>query len=272
MSNPFTNVHIQPAYAKNSAVVSWSVLPGYAGAEFYVFKSYNNGTPPWTLATTTPVFADSYVDTSLTVSKDPYYRVLMVHEGVEYDSPVVGAYDKMSKAQYGGISKMMGLEYRRMRSGNGIQVLHYIPLLTGDYTDNVDPDTEQQYGIPCPEDEDDLGLKFKGGYGPPIYTWLEISRFGEDKKEEAQNGLDISESLIHSAHLLAFPRPRPGHLFIHPPTDNRYVVTSVVQGNLFRGVFPISYDTNIQLLRRSDPRYRIIIPTPLPTPQWAKYE
>jgi hypothetical protein len=49
-------------------------------------------------------------------------------------------------------------------------------------------------------------------------------------------------------------------------------VTEKVQGNFFRGVFPISYDVGLQLIRKSDPRYKVAVPSPLPTPLWAKYE
>jgi hypothetical protein len=273
MSNPFLNVHIQPSYAKNQAVISWTTSPGYSGAEYYVFKSYNKGVAPWKLVNEEPVYANLLQDKNLFVDGDPYYRVLMVWQGQEFDSPVVGTFDKLSKAQYGGVSRMMQLEYLRMSTGNGIQVLHYIPLIDGEYVDTVDPQTQQMYGIPCRDDDtENLGEMFKGGFASPVYTWIEIARFGDDERYEDDAGLGVSNKLIHAGRLLAFPRPKPNHLIVHPPTDNRYVVTSKIAGNFFRGVFPISYDVGLQLLRKTDPRYKIKLPSPLPTPMWAKYE
>lgn len=267
--NPFLNVHVQPSYGKNSAIVSWTVAQGYEQSEFFVYKSLTKGTPPWTLLNTTTALRGMYLDTDLSVSGNPYYRVLMINNGEEYDSPIVSAFDKLSRTQYGGISKMMGLEYLRMSTGNGIQVLHYIPLAAGEYDETVDPLTEQKYGINCPDNDDSYGLKFKGGYAPPVYTWMEITSFGNEDIKEGSNNLDVDASLIHKAKLLAFPRPQAGDLIIHPPTDHRYAITSSVQGSFFRGVFPISYDTSIQLLRTSDARYRIPVPPELPKPLWA---
>jgi hypothetical protein len=273
MSNPFLNVHIQPSYAKNQAVISWTTSPGYIGAEYYVFKSYNKGIAPWKLVNEEPVYANLLQDKNLFVDGDPYYRVLMVWQGQEFDSPVVGTFDKLSKAQYGGVSRMMQLEYLRMSTGNGIQVLHYIPLIDGEYVDTVDPETQQMYGLACRDDDtENLGEMFKGGFASPVYTWIEIARFGDDDRAEDDSGLGVNNKLIHAGRLLAFPRPKPNHLIVHPPTDNRYVVTSKVTGNFFRGVFPISYDVSLQLLRKTDPRYKIKVPSPLPTPLWAKYE
>jgi hypothetical protein len=270
--NPFLNVNIQPSYGKNKAVINWSVMPGYENGDFYIFKSYNKGTPPWHLCNEVPAKNGMYEDNDLFVSYDPYYRILLVHNGIEYDSPIVGAFDKLSKAQYGALSKIMKLEHLRMSSGNGIQVLHFIPLISGEVNSDVDPLTLQEYGTPCPEDTTNFGGIYKGSYGPPIYTWMEILRFGEDVRQESENGLDVKFELNHGARMLAFPRPEPMHLIVHPETDNRYAVMSPVVGNYFRGVFPTSYNLKMQLLRRTDPRYRIPIPDSLPTPLWAKYE
>jgi hypothetical protein len=270
--NPFLNVNVQPSYGKNKAIINWKVRPGYERAAFYIFKSYNKGTPPWILCNEVPAKNGMYEDNDLYVSFDPYYRVLLVQGKEEYDSPIIGTFDKLSKAQYGALSKIMKLEHLRMSSGNGIQILHYIPLIAGEFNPNVDPLTQQQYGVPCPEDTENFGGKYVGNYGPPIYTWMEITKYGDDTREESSNGLDANIHMEHLARMLAFPKPEPGHLIIHPETDNRYAVASPVQGDFFRGVFPTSYNLKIQLLRKTDPRYRLEIPANLPTPLWAKYE
>lgn len=273
MSNPFVNVHVQPSYARDRAVINWTVRPGYSGAEYYIFKSYNKGVAPWSLVNELPVYSNMLQDQNLFVDGDPYYRVLMVWNGQEFDSPIVGTFDKLSKAQYGGVSRMMQLEYLRMSTGNGIQVLHYIPLIDGEYVEGVDPETQQMYSIPCKDDyTENLGELYKGGFASPVYTWMEIEQFGIDSREESDDGTGVNNKLVHNGRLLAFPRPKPNHLFVHPPTDNRYVITKDVQGNFFRGVFPISFSANLQLLRKSDPRYKVELPSPLPTPLWAKYE
>lgn len=268
--NPFVNVHVQPSYGRNQAIITWNVIAGYATGDFYVYKSSNSGLPPWELLNDTPATGGMYVDTNHTGDEFTYYRVLLIKDSVEYDSDIVKAADKLSRAQYGGISKIMRMEYLRMSTGNGIQVLHYIPLTSGALAPNVDPLTKQRTGIECPDVDTSYGLPYIGGYGPPIYTWLEISTYGESVVKEGDNKLDVDDDITHKARMLAFPTPAPGHLIVHPATDNRYGIKSPVQGHYFRGAFPISYDVSMTLLRLSDPRYRVPVPSPLPVPLWAQ--
>lgn len=276
MENPFINVHVQPTYGRNRAGLTWQLKPGYSGGDFYVFKSFNNGLAPWLLINEIPVRGLSFVDEHLDMSNSvPYYRVLMVLSGKEYDSPIVTPLDKLSKTQFGGVSRMMQLEYMRMSTGNGVQVLHYIPLENGAIADDTDPITLQKYGSHC-QDKDlndiDYGQKFKGGFTPPIYTWLEISQYGVNKVEEDQQNLAMTWDITHKARMLAFPKPSPGDLVIQPDTDIRYGIISPVQGNYFRGAFPISFDVGLQVLNNADPRYGIPVPEVLPKPFWAKYD
>lgn len=272
MSSPFISVHVQPSYGKNKAIITWHVQPGYSAGDFYVYKSFNKGLPPWELLNETPVKGAMFEDTNLDLDSSPYYRLLLVLDGAEIDGPVVSPFDKLSKIQYGGVSKMMRLEYMRMSTGNGIQVLHYIPLSKGELNDSIDPLTDQRFKAACDNDTEDFGYRFKGGFSAPVYTWMEIAQYGKHVNEEREGGIAMNNTLIHGARLLAFPRPAPGDLIIHPDTDRRYGIMSPVQGNYFRGVFPISYDVQLQLLNVTDARYDIPIPAVLPKPLWAKYE
>ena len=273
MTNPFLNVHVQPSYGRNKAIISWVLRPGYSNGLFYIFKSFNRGTAPWILINEEPVKGSFFEDPDM--SGVLSYRILMIRNGIEYDSPVITPYDKMSKLQYGGVHKMMKLEFTRMVTGNGIQVLHYTPLIQGEYADDTDPLTEQKYGSHCKNGETtdiDYGQKFKGGFAPPIYTWIEIRKYGEFINQEDQSHLAMSQDVTHVGRMLAFPVPDPGDLIVHPPTDNRFAITSPLAGDYFRGVFPISFNVGLQMLNRSDPRYGIPIPSVLPNPIWAKYD
>ncbi len=273
MTNPFLNVNVQPSYGRNKAIISWLVRPGYGNADFYVYKSFNRGTPPWTLINEEPVRGTFFQDPDM--SNVVSYRVLMIHNNREYDSPIIFPYDKMSKMQYGGVHKMMKLEFMRMTTGNGIQVLHYTPLIRGEYADDTDHLTEQKYGVHCKDGEltdVDYGQKFKGGFAPPVYTWIEIREYGKFVNQEDESKLAMRQDITHTGRMLAFPVPQPGDLIVHPTTDNRYGVTSPLAGDYFRGVFPISFNVGLQLLNRADPRYGVPVPSVLPKPIWAKYD
>lgn len=272
MSNPFININVQPAYRNNTAVVSWTVASRLRDADFYIYKSFNKGTAPWVLLNDLPVKGTYFEDSQLNVNV-PYYRILLKKGSLEYDSPVIGAFDKLSRAQYGGVHKMMSLEFKRMSSGNGLQVLHYSPLINGEYAEDTDPLTEQQYGVHCKAGEStdsDYGQLFKGGFASPIYTWMEILEYGPQKNAEDSSKLAMVSEITHTGRMLAYPMPSPGDLVIHPPTDNRYAVISPVKGDYFRGIIPISFNVGLQLLSHADSRYGVPVPPNLPKPLWAK--
>ena len=67
------------------------------------------GVAPLTLVNETPVYLFCRIK-NMFVDGDPYYRVLMIWNGQEFDSPVIGTFDKLSKSQYYGVSRMMQLE------------------------------------------------------------------------------------------------------------------------------------------------------------------
>lgn len=275
MSNPFLSLHVQPSYGQRSAIVTWSVADAYKDGDFYIYKSENNGRPPWTLLNTEPASNGMYIDTSFVADnrlQKIYYRIFLKKDDEEYDSPLISFFDKLSRLQYGGVAKMMKLEYSRMMSGNGLQVLHYVPLNKGEANPNYDEETGQLLGPDCAgttADELSFGQPFIGGFNAPIYTWMETVQRGPDILSDLETGLGADDSHIIQARLLAFPKPERGHLIIHPPTDNRYVIGEQIQGHYFRGVIPISFDVRLHLLRREDPRYKVPVPEDLSTILWA---
>lgn len=275
MPSPFINVSVQPSYGANKAIVSWTVQTGYEDADFYVYRSKNNGRPPWELINEEPATMGMLEDDNFVVEnrlQQVYYRIYMKKDTEEYDSVIFSYFDKLSRRQYGGINKMMRLELKRMSTGNGIQVLHYIPLNKGEPNPNFDEETGQLLGPDCPEDapeDDSYGQRYIGGYNSPLYTWLELPVRGADLLSDLDNGMGMDDTHIAQARMLAFPKPQRGHLIIHPSTDNRYVVGEHVKGHYFRGVVPVAYDTRLHLLRRGDPRYRVPVPDELPVPLWA---
>lgn len=270
-TNPFIDIVVQPSHGSRKLLISWTVAQGFEDMKFYIFRSVNNGAPPWKAISTTPISGTSFEDDKYIVNnrmRKVFYRLVGIDDdGTEYKSPIISSYDKLKKGEFGHVQKMMYQEYLRMHSGNGLQAFHYLPLAEGEVNPAYDKETGQKLIADCPDDES-YGLKYKGGYGPPVQTWIELNRIGPEQNNERADGQGSDTTYSVTARMLAFPKPMTNHLIVHPTTDNRYVVDSVVQPYLFKGLISIAYDVNLKLLRRSDPRYRVSVPALQDDPTW----
>jgi hypothetical protein len=271
--NPFVSLNVQPSYGNTDVLVSWQVLPGYEDALFFLYKSYT-GEAPWTLLNeVTPegdvvaINGTSFVDSEFIIENrvtDTHYRMLLRmgdENGTEYESPVVSMFGKLTRRQWGGTCKMLRREHLRMSSGNGVEVLHYIPLNSGELNPHYDPDTGQHLSPDCLNDpSDSYGLKYKGGYAAPKQTFIEFADVGPIVFQDRDDGMGHDDPIRVQARMLAHPRPNRGHLIVHTASDNRYVVGDTIKGYYFRGIVAIRYDVTLHLLRRNDARYRVPIP------------
>lgn len=268
--NPFISLNIQPSYGSSEVLVSWQVLPGYTDGMFFLYRSLT-GEAPWKLLNEVSdgealaVNGTSFVDTEFIIENrvtDAHYRMLLrMEDGTEYESPIVSMFGRLTRRQWGGTCKMLGREYKRMSSGNGIEVLHYIPLNSGELNPNYDPDTGQHLSPDCLNDpSDSYGLKYQGGYATPIKTYIEFADVGPMVFQDREDGMGHDDPVRVQARMLAHPRPNRGHLIVHPPSDNRYVVGDTIKGYYFRGLVAIRYDVTLHLLRRNDARYRVPVP------------
>ena len=256
---PFVDIWCAPSYHRRCTIVDWTLPDIYKTGRIYVYRSLT-GTPPWEcLNPNDPVLATgSFEDTTLAPDNRAqlaYYRLMLEHDNVRYRSPAVHLLQKMSRSQYGGVRKMLIEELRRMRAGqNGLQMYH-VPLVK----DQSDKDllTGQTFTLPCPSDP-------LTGYGSPVLTWVELGPQQIEMQDRPEG--DGSDTTVRcSARFLNFPRPLRGHVFIDVTADDRYVVDKVVEAHKFRGIIPISYSGILLLLPRDDPRYRIQVPSILPS-------
>lgn len=269
--NPFVSVNVQPSYGSTEVLISWNVLPGYEDGMFFLYRSFT-GESPWQLLNPSnaegkvvAVTGMSFVDQEFIVENrvtDTHYRLLLrMDNGDEYESPIVSMFGKLTRKQWGATCKMLQREHLRMRVGNGIEVLHYLPLTSGELNANYDPDTGQHLSPDCLHDPDDsYGLKYKGGFAPPIKTYIEFADVGPIAFQDREDGQGHDDPVIIKARMLAHPRPNRGQLIVHTPSDNRYVVGDTIKGYYFRGIVAIRYDVTLHLLRRNDARYRVPIP------------
>lgn len=264
---PFTDITVQPSYGSKSAIISWQLNSSYTGV-VWVYRS-PDGAGNWELLNTTAVDnASQYLDENLVVHVRhliPHYRLVLEEgDGTTHDSPIVGLFERLTRQQYQGVSKMMKMEYLNMSRGNGIQVLHYKPLSAGTDAWTVDPITGATRGdASCPDDTS-YGEAYDGGFRRPFLTWIMPKKSGKIAVNDREGGAGSVGEYEIDARFLAYPRPAPGDLIVHVPTDNRWSVESDIEPFNFRGLMPVAFEAKLKLLPRNDPRYRVPLPETLP--------
>lgn len=260
MINPFVSVSVQPAYGQHTAVVMWNLLPGYNAGNIFVYRS-RTGNRDWELATEDPVVGGSYSDTGVrgTDQFEPlFYRLLLEHEGQEFDSPVIAPYGRLNRDEYKAVRRIMNVEFDIMTRGRqGLQMWLFTPLRTGQVAASVDAQTGQQFHV---ETEESYGEKFVGGFSAPIMTWVKLSGVGPLQRQDTPDGENTEVKQDTQARVLSYPTVRRGDLLVHPETDTRYSIDDTVHTYLFRGIIPVAHDVKLIRLPRRDPRYRLPVP------------
>jgi hypothetical protein len=279
MASPFVDIVVQPSYGPNRAIIRWMLLEGYEEGEVFVYKS-KDGVRPWELLNDVPVPAAEgfFEDTELVALNKInvfHYRVLLVFKGKEFDSPIISMYDKLTRREYAGARKILNQEYKRMKSGNGVQVFLYKPLVSGEPCSQSDPDTKQQFNPDCvdldpdtglpDQDKDCFGQLFVGGFNPPTQTWMEFMKVGPIIITDYKDGTGSVDERMVKARILAFPILKRSDMIVHPATDNRYGIKDV-EVFYFKGIVPVAMNLNMELLSRDDARYRMPIPQLLNDP------
>lgn len=266
---PFVDIAIQPSYGKRQSLLNWRVLPGFETGDFYVYRS-PDGVSDWVLLNEDPVRGLAYADNDFVIHgriNVPHYRLLLEHQGVSYDSPIVGLHDNITRGQYNGARRIMQLEFRRMKH-NGLCLLLYKPLQRGIPNPDIVADTGQIVGMRKPDPAtDSYGQQFVGGFEAPIPTLVEFMSFSEVSHTEAPDATDDSDERIIGARILPYPFIGVDDLLVDTRTDNRYGVAKIDEPFCVRGMpaLTIGYQITLKILRREDPRYRVPVPFPAPS-------
>jgi len=187
----------------------------------------------------------------------------------EYKSEPIKISGDITPKEYGIIRGIIHREFTEMRVTNGYPVWHCIPKEDGVISDSYDEDTGE-VSPTCPDDPelDSFGMKYVGGYYPPLLTWIRPNDFKQALKTDTMD-LSPHEFDVTSVRMMAFPRPRIEHLIIDPTTDRRYVIRGDVKPLPLRGVYPIAYTASMDHLKRNDPRYRFT-PPPIDTKEYRR--
>lgn len=261
----FTSIQIWPAYGSRSAALTWTASEELDGAVYHVFRS-PDGAGGWEICNTAPINALTYIDTNFRFqsrTRVPHYRVLAVLPDTStVESPAIGLFDTLRKSEYGFVAAAMKREYLHARLG-GFSVFHYQAKTKGTLAGNTDPDTGQAVEI-CPDTidpaEDSFGREYEGGFRDPFYTVILPQVVGPIVRVDKKDGIGVLDQNKLYVRMMAFPRPQTRDLIVHAPTDDRWLVTDVVKPFSFRGIYPVAYDVQLELLERDAPEYRVPLP------------
>lgn len=259
--NPFLDLSLQPGYGAKQCLVRWKLGAEYQDGDVYVYKA-PAVQGPWELLNTEPVSGVQYFTDENFIVGDVntrvHYRLLLEHRSGDFDSPVVGLFDKLNRKEFGIARRLMKLELLHKREGrNGTAVLVYKPRTSGPRCRCVDTQTGQSNQASlCPFC---YGTTYEGGYIDPVETWFEEEKWSPFTIDDKENGAGSSSTRTLVVNMLAFPEVTRGDVIIHRELDNRFAVI-VTEPKYFNGSFPIRQDTQLILLPRQDIRYKIPLP------------
>jgi len=260
------DVRVQPDYGGRKMHVSWALSGGAAG-EVFVYRSIT-GVGEWILLNETapvPSAMGAFTDETYrpqSFNETPHYRLLLRKaNGDKLASLPVAVFEDLTRMEKAACAAMIREELRTMQY-QAVPILMFFPLYSGRPCPGVDPHSGQGAMFDCrdvPPDQDCYGQRFIGGFQPPVQTRMILENIGSIIT--AHDGTrKVSGPVNRVVRLLAFPRPRHECLIVQPRTDERYVIGDQVVPFAFKGVYPIAYRAEVQLLPKSDPRYRLPVP------------
>lgn len=265
----FRNVRIYPRHGNRSATITWELDEGTEPGDVYVAFSTTGTLGTWKSINPTspaPSAVEMYQDIGFfmdTATIDGFYRLLLITDSnAEFLSEPFQISGDMTPSEHGILRAMIRQEFTQMRVTSGFPVWHCIPKTHGERSANVDPDTGKSEGEECGVTDPAVksyGMPYQGGFYPPVLTWMRIINYSESLQHDPDE-LSTTELDTSTARLLAFPRPRSGHMIVDPATDRRYLIGKEIKPFRLRGVMPVAYNVTLNFLSQSDERYQFVTP------------
>lgn len=259
MMDPFLDITVVPSYGTNSCAVRWKLAQGFERGQVYVYRA-DNGQTGWELLNPeAPVIGRSSFEDNKIPVRDLltvlHYRLLLEIDDAEYDSPVVGVFEKLNRREFAIVRRILQLELKAMREGRqGIEVQVRTPLSRGKTCRCVDPVTKQSSQASlCAHC---YGTRIEGGYAAPLQTWMRVLDWNPTEKADDPTGKHRVDSQYARARVLAYPDVVTDDLIIHPATDTRFSVVKA-GAEYFRGMVPVVSTPTLVVLPRSDVRYKL---------------
>lgn len=279
----FTDIKVQPAYGFEQSLVNWALLPNYSDGEVYIYRSPDGVelSDAWVILNEdSPVINQTfYIDNELNdknLQRQYFYRLVLFKDGEYYDSPVIGMYSEgLNKTEFGVLRYIRKNEYLRMRSRNGVRILHCIPSTAGDLAGDVDEVLMTRLGVPCKNGDKDSPEMYQGRnlffkeFTTVFQSWAEIQGISPVAVEMSSDSTQNKFSQQYKLRLLGFPYPEIGHMIVLPNTDKRLIITDQIQPFNFKGYLPVAFEVVAEELPRDDSRYKIPLPALRDDPERA---
>lgn len=262
MLHPWNKLRVQPYIGDRLAVISWEAPDAYNDALYFIARSPSGTEGTWTILNPeAPVTngLDWFVDENLPCPLEGatyYYKVLARYRSQKITSPAIELFSTVERRDYGIVGQVISEEWMRMRLGGGVRAWHCIPLASGTPAANIDIQTGLLAGAPC---GDSYGLPFAGGFGPPIATRIRIMSIGQIKEVDREGGVGTDRTYPVKLRLMAFPRPRRGHMLVCPG-DQRFIIGESLNPFFHLGLIPLAWEVDAEMLQPSDDRYRFPVP------------
>lgn len=218
-----------------------------------------DGNRPWILLNNDPVHGEEFVDNNFTVGNRTdimHYRVLLISDGQEFDSPVTRFDDKLHRGEFGLLRRMVEKEFKELsHTGPRVRIFRLrswapnCPACTSNVTGQR---IATSVCTTC------YGTGKEGGYNPPVDSWMAFTNAVIPIATTDRQDMGSSDKKKGQVRLPGYPLLTREDLIIHRETDNRYVV-GVNHPALFKGMFPVNQTLEVSLLARSDVRYKLPI-------------
>lgn len=209
-----------------------------------------------------PVHGSEFVDLGLTKSDKldrVWYRLVAENpDGQTFDGPEVGFFESLSLPDLKASRRMFTAEVQRLRSGGAVPAW-LVPASNNSTRNPGLFDSAAIVSNVCVY-ESQGGQPVVPRKGGMWQTWVQLLDVQMQRKQETE-GLGESQTVSTSARLPGHPMPDRGSLIILPHSDDRYVVGESLKPYLFHGFVPIAWQVELQRLARSDPRYKMAVPT-----------
>lgn len=257
---------VQPSYGQGTVVLRWTTTQEFKDWGALVYRS-PDGVTSWELLNkdAEPVFTSEFLDAAMPWQPRldrVHYRVnLESPDGKNtIDGPPVGFFEQLSRTDFDTAARMIRGELKRISRKAGVAMFHCVPLTHGVRNPYYDSVTWLNSSYECQNaKEKSYGLPFVGGYGPPVQTWVQLLNSHTERAQD-DDLTGRSDVAVFSARVLSFPQPSLGHMFVHPATDDRYLVGEKVEPFSYRGLVPIAFNVELTLMRRADQRYGLPVP------------
>ena len=258
-STPFNKLRVQPFLGERLVTISWEAADEFNDAKYFIARSPSGAPRTWVqLNPDNPVTngLDHFTDTNALIpnpGETVYYKIRMVQEGREpINSNPVELFSVLPRHEYGIVAAHINAEWLGMRLAGGVPAWHCIPLSSGDPASGLDPETGLITNAPC---GDSYGLPFAGGFATPLGTRVRVISTGPVSETDNAQQLGTDRSFQFKLRLMAFPRPRRGHMIVCPG-DQRFIIGETAEPYLFKGFVPLAWEVSAETLDPADLRYK----------------